>query len=139
MTKRYCARCDDELNTPIDGNAYYVLADDFIQPEEITVTYAYFHTDESRERVQELVAKERYNGLTESTITSHAVMLEDGHEDGLDTELIIVETVDDINTVSHDPDFITFKHETVLVPVQRTGLVCLDCHEHDDQDIWGPK
>lgn len=158
-----CARCDCEIERPCKENANYVIGGDFCCTETQTTTYGLKHTPETRQmvkQVQEYRPEREFNALAaemgrptapdtiEVPNGTKRVETEDGVTET--TEWVEVQfsiphemferiEVSDPNIVQRDRDIAYTFTEEEEVEVTKTGIVCCDCCDpENDEILWGP-
>lgn len=159
---RTCSRCDCSIERPHHENANYVISDDFCECETQEVTYGLKHTTETLERVHEIADHLPSKGVQEIAAEVAQPNAPDTIEvpDGttvVEDERGAVETatfkeidysipkdqfeeiqLDSANAVQQRDDIAYTFTKTEECDVQKTGLVCRDCCDPDnDQIIWG--
>lgn len=159
MTQQ-CSLCKKKLDRPLTDNANYVVSDRFAQPEPVEVSYVMIHTEETEAMLDKL--NEEIPEKDRQTLAAEAA-----HPDADDTievsdgEVTVEEDHGETRTVRFKEidfsiDATKFKHAEVESPdvideddaalvysrveerdVAKTGLVCGNCTEDEDEIIWG--
>lgn len=163
MTDKNCIDCGTTLSEPVEQNANYVISDRHTDEEEVEVVYGMKLTDYSKRRLDwmdELLEDRDRDAINAEMAHSDAdetVQIPFGTKEVEQEEGGTVETADmrevafsvPVGKYEHievdDPEVISDEDEIALTysrreerAVQKTGLVCRDCLEADDEIIWGP-
>jgi hypothetical protein len=120
-----CFRCGKEIETPNAMNADYIIADDLVAGEPVETLVALKHNSQT-------LAKEKSQGERNNN----------GNPISMDLR-IMDEEYDHVEIPSFEAGealgdglvkiIAEFKHKQV----QKTGIVCSDCHKPDDFVVWG--
>ncbi|MBA7566416.1 hypothetical protein ES708_08107 [subsurface metagenome] len=129
-----CFRCNKEIDTPDDSNADYIMASDTIAKEPREVLVALKHN-------QKTLAK-RAKIITDNTVTSDTREKIPPTEDFIrnqftDNEYDAVEIPNIEASKAFGEDLAKVVVETREKDIQKTGVICPDCHKPADFVIWG--
>lgn len=155
-TTHTCYRCGDVLPRPVEKHAHYVRAPDTVETETVEVAAALVANGETQAAIDRLRA-DHYPDVDAATLTRAVVSGTDlfdylgdppaAAENAVETRRAnaraaapAVADFDrvEVANVADAPDG-TVKVERAVEQreVQKTGLVCLDCHEPEtDETIW---
>lgn len=103
-----CFRCGKILDSPDDSNADYIIADDT-------------KVDEPREVFVAL-----YNNAKTLDKAAKKQDIDDSEYDSVE-----------VGSVAEGVGAVKFKTAVRIKSIQKTGVICPDCHKLTDQVIWG--
>ena len=106
-----CFRCGKGLIHPDDTNADYIIASDTQVRETLCVYKVYFHNATTMEKLN--------------------------NKEPIEIDEYDVEIVPNIELAAADPRFVRVEEVEQEVVVQKTGIICPDCHKPTDLLIWG--
>lgn len=160
---RYCSRCEDAADRPIEQNMNYVRASDFSEEQPVEVYYAMMHTEETLaelDRIDDKIEERDRQALSaeaahpdaddeiEYVIGTERVENDDGgFVETAEKEMVkfSIPTEDFRHVEVESPDVVQDDDMVALTytnmeqrQVDKTGLVCPGCVKDDDEIIWGP-
>lgn len=126
-----CFRCGKKINTPDSSNADYIMAEDTKakEPRNIFVALKHNQTTLAKvERVKQDDTKRKGHPPTEDFIRNKFK----------DSEYTPVEVPSmEVATKAIGEDLVKVVVETREKDIQKTGIICPDCHKETDFVIWG--
>lgn len=127
-----CFRCGKEINTPNSSNADYVIADDMVAKEVREALFALKHNPATR--MIEAKMEE-----TETVIVNGAEIIHRKYPDlaVADDEYDAVEIPNIAASKGIGKDLAKVKAEMREKDIQKTGIICSECHKVTDFVIWG--
>jgi hypothetical protein len=161
-----CYRCDAELNRPIPDNANYVRATDTKEEETEIIYIGKVPTERAKVRIDALdellPSRDRdeiaasvargdapeeieVNNSFDGSPSTKIVEQEAGWTETADMSSHPFKIPEEFNRVEvpspevvkdDSNDVVRVETDTVTVEKQKTGLVCLNCAEDDDEVIW---
>lgn len=161
--KRFCFRCDDELNRPHPEHANYIQGTDTVDVEKQESYFGMQHTPETKkeldrlceempERNRQAIAAEMAHPNAPAEVEVANEIEEKVDEDGASTETAKKKNVrfsvnekkfqhvrvESPNDVQDDPELALTYSLMENKEVQKTGLVCRNCvRPKKDEIIWG--
>ena len=106
-----CYRCGKDMATPNSTNADYITADDIASDEEVEVIYALKHTEQTRDKLEkgEKIPDDLYQAIE----------------------------IRDVMQADNDSDVARVVRKCEVRRVQKTAIICPECHKPGDFVIWG--
>lgn len=129
-----CIRCGKPIDSPNAANADYIRASDLIVKERIPRQVLVPKTNE--EKTSEVEALQKELQAYQSVISVY-------ESTGINPQIIPIEDIygeveaieEELADGPSDTKVVMLRGK--LEDVQKTGIICHDCHKPDDEVIWG--